>query len=103
MSKNENYELGLNEIVRSAYYLGHKKVRGKKDPDKTFCFVDLLFISNLGQENEYHTITSTFCDIENEPIGIKRLSVVDCLFEQGSDPTRPARFVKILNSYNKEN
>lgn len=96
MEKTKNYELKENEIVRKAYYLGHKKVQGKKDPSKQFCFVDLLFVNNAGLENEYHTITSAFCDIENEPQNITRLSQVDCLFEQGADPTRPARFVKIL-------
>lgn len=94
--KEQEKKLEENQILRKAYYLGHKKIKGKKDPDKVYCFVDLLFINNAGTPEEYHTITSAFCDLENEPIGIQRLSEVDCVFQLSDDPTRPARFVKIL-------
>lgn len=94
--QKKNYQLEENQILRKAYYLGHKKVRGKKDPNKEYCFVDLLFVNNVGQPEEYHTITSAFCDVANEPVGIQRLKEVECVFELSADPTRPARFVKVL-------
>lgn len=89
-------ELNEDQIIRKGYYLGHKVVQGKKDPNKKYCFVDLLFVSKKDTPEEYHTITTTFCDLENEPKDIKRLAEVKCLFEQGSDPTKPARFIKIV-------